>query len=434
MNTNNNKNFGINISGYINKQFGLGEGVRSNIRAIKTTDIPFVINDFNIELSKHVKNETQNALAASKDNPYNINLVQINIDRLQSVIELTDKSYFQNKYNIAFWAWELENFPEESKIYFDLFDEIWVPSNFCTEAISKVSPVPVIKIMHSIEIEETHFTRKDFNLPNDKFVFLTMFDYYSFLSRKNPIGTIESYEKAFGKNNKDVLLVIKTTISKEFPNDKKILFDRIADNKSIIVIEEVLQRDQLYSLMNCCDCFVSLHRSEGFGLTMAEAMYLGKPVIATAYSANTEFMNINNSFLVKYKLIPTGNQYYYSSDKDFWADADVEDASAKMKFIIENPILSKQISTVGENDVKKHLSPLAIGQQIRNRINIINNDIIPKIVSHNSKEDLFLKFENQTLNEKLTKIRSLKFVQWKIKFKDFQNKISGKDRKYFWED
>ncbi|MCS3871631.1 hypothetical protein J3D55_004547 [Chryseobacterium ginsenosidimutans] len=136
-----NTNFGVNISGYINKQFGLGEGVRSNIRAVKTTDIPYVINDFNIVLSKHVMDETQSALTVSEENPYNINLVQINIDRLHSVMQETDKSYFQNKYNIAFWAWELENFPEESKVFFNLFNEIWVPSNFCTEAISKVSPV-----------------------------------------------------------------------------------------------------------------------------------------------------------------------------------------------------------------------------------------------------------------------------------------------------
>lgn len=429
-----NANFGVNISGYINKQFGLGEGVRSNIRAIKTTDVPYVINDFNITISKHVMDETQNALAVSEENPYNINLVQINIDRLHSVIQETDKSYFQNKYNIAFWAWELENFPEESKVFFSLFNEIWVPSNFCTEAISKVSPVPVVKMMHSIEIETPSFTRKDFNLPEDKFIFMTMFDYYSSIVRKNPIATIEAYEKSFGKNNPDVLLLIKTSISKEFSDEKKMLVDRIANNKSIIIIEEILERDQLYSLMNCCNCFVSLHRSEGFGLTMAEAMYLGKPVIATAYSANTEFMNLNNSFPVKYDLIKTGDLYYFSTEKDIWADADVDHASEQMSLVYNDKNIAAEIAQRGQSDVKKFLSPEIMGEKIKQRLELINKEIIPTLSTKTSNEESLLKFEIKILEEKLAKIRSLKPVQWKIQFKNLQNKLTGKKRKYFWED
>ncbi|AZI56187.1 glycosyltransferase family 1 protein [Epilithonimonas vandammei] len=427
------KNFGLNISGYINKQFGLGEGVRSNIRAIQTTDVPYVINDFNITLSKHVKDDDQNKLIVSEKNPYNINLVQINIDRLHSVMQQTDKSYFENKYNIAFWAWELENFPEESKLFFSLFNEIWVPSNFCTEAISKVSPVPVIKMMHSIEIEKPLFTRKDFNLSDNKFIFMTMFDYYSSFVRKNPIATIDAYENAFGKNNSEVILLIKTSISQEFPEDKKLLIDRIGDNKSIIIIEEILERNKLYSLMNCCDCFVSLHRSEGFGLTMAEAMHLGKPVIATAYSANTEFMNINNSFLVKYNLIKTGDQYYYSTEKDIWADADIYHCSEQMKLVYENRELASDIALRGQKDVKEFLSPQVIGNKIKNRLEIINKEIIPNLSQKTSTDESLLKFEIKLLEEKLNKIRSLKPVQWKIKFKNFQNKLRGRNRKYFWE-
>jgi len=429
-----NDNFGVNISGYINKQFGLGEGVRSNIRAIKTTDVPYVINDFNITISKHVMDDTQNALAVSEENPYNINLVQINIDRLHSVMQETDKSYFQNKYNIAFWAWELENFPEESKVFFSLFNEIWVPSNFCTEAISKVSPVPVVKMMHSIEIETPSYIRKDFNLPEDKFIFMTMFDYYSSIVRKNPIATIDAYEQSFGKNNPDVLLLIKTSISKEFPEEKKMLVDRIADNKSIIIIEEILERDQLYSLMNCCDCFVSLHRSEGFGLTMAEAMYLGKPVIATAYSANTEFMNINNSFPVKYNLIKTGDLYYFSTEKDIWADADVDHASKQMSLVYNDKNIAAAIAQRGQSDVKKFLSPEVMGEKIKQRLELINKEIIPTLSTKTSNEESLLKFEIKILEEKLAKIRSLKPVQWKIQFKNLQNKLTGKKRKYFWED
>ncbi|WP_407401951.1 glycosyltransferase [Chryseobacterium sp.] len=430
----NKENFGINISGYINKQFGLGEGVRSNIRAIKTTNIPYVINDFNITISKYVQDETQDTLEISEKNPYNINLVQINIDRLHSVMQNTPKTYFQGKYNIAFWAWELENFPEESKVFFNLFNEIWVPSNFCAEAISKLSSVPVIKIMHSIEIEKPIYKRIDFKLPDEKFIYLTMFDYYSSIERKNPIATIDAYEKSFGKNNPNVILVIKTSISNEFPTEKKKLLNRISDNNSIIIIEEILEKNKLFSLINLCDCFISLHRSEGFGLTMAEAMFLGKPVIATAYSANTEFMNINNSFLVRYNLIKTGNLYYFSSDNDFWADADIDHAAEQMLYVFKENRVAQSIAKKGQEDIHKFLSPIRLGDKIKQRLEIINTEIIPSLTKNNSNEESLLKFEIKLLEEKINKLRSLRPIQWKIKFKNIQNKLTGKNRKYFWED
>lgn len=428
-----NKNFGLNISGYINKQFGLGEGVRSNVRAVKTTSVPFVINDFNIVISKHIQDDVQNALETTSENPYDVNLVQINIDRLHSVLQETDNSYFKDKYNIAFWAWELENFPDESKVFFTLFDEIWVPSNFCAEAISKISPVPVIKIMHSIEIEKTTSKRRDFNLPEDSFIFMTMFDYYSSVARKNPLATIEAYEKSFGKNNRDVLLIIKTSLSIEFPEEKKMLLERIADNKSIIVYEEIMERDKLYSLMSCCDSFVSLHRSEGFGLTMAEAMYLGKPVIATGYSANLEFMNVNNSFLVKFDVVPTGDQYYFSTEKDFWADPNVSHASTLMKIVVENPEIAKEIALQGQLDVQKNLSPSKMGEKIEARLRYINDTIIPNKSKENSQDIQFYKFKNELLQKKIDKMKTLLGVRLKLKFKNLQNKITGKNRKYFWE-
>lgn len=428
-----NHNYGINISGYINKAFGLGTAVRANINAIQSVEIPYVINDFNLIMPEST-GEINFEQTISSENPFEVNLVQINPDNLANTFKTVDPSYFQNKFNIAFWAWELENFPDQFRDYFNLFDEIWTPSNFCVEAISKVSPVPVIRIMHSIEIEETPYGRKDFNLPETPFIFMTMFDYHSSITRKNPLATINAYEMTFGRNNEDVILVIKTSISKEFPNEKGLILDRISDNKSIILIEEIFENNKLHSLINCCNCFVSLHRSEGFGLTMAEAMYLGKPVIATAYSANTEFMNINNHFPVKYDLIGTGNEYYFSNDKDIWADANVAHASEQMFLVFNNESLSKQIAQKGQDDVKKFLSPKKIGNQIKQRLDFIYTELIGKVSQSESKNEMLLRFENNSLKEKLDKIRSIKSVQWKIKFKNLQNKLTGKNRKYFWED
>src|SRR5690606_6388867 len=120
--------------------------------------------------------------------------------------------------------------------------------------------------------------------------------------------------------------VIKSSISKEFPNEKKALLEKIGDNSSIILIEEILEQEYLYSLMNSCDCSVSLHCSEGFGLTMAEAMYLVKPVIGTAYSSNMEFMKYASSYLVKYSLVKKSARSDYGHECDYWAAADVDPA------------------------------------------------------------------------------------------------------------
>ncbi|MGC4128122.1 MAG: glycosyltransferase [Bergeyella sp.] len=432
-NTNTKTPVGINVSGYINKIFGLGVAVRSNISAMKKVGLPYVINDFNLQFSDTVKEISLEDDKFTFENPYSINLVQINIDRLEEVFTDIDRNYFKDKYNIAFWAWELENFPEKAIPFFDFFQEIWVPSNFCAEAISKISPIPVIKIMHSIEIEKTDFGRKDFGLPEGKFIFLTMFDYYSYIERKNPIATIDAYEQSFGQNNADVLLVIKTSISNDFPKDKEKLLKRIGGNKSIILIEEILEKDQLYGLMNCCDSFVSLHRSEGFGLTMAEAMFLGKPVIATAYSANTEFMNINNSFLVKYSMVKTGDKYYCSTEKDFWANPDTDHAASLMKFVFDNPKEKKEIAQKGQEFVKTYLSPEAIGNKIKDRVTYIKKYLLSRNKDF-SLELARINLEKKLLQDKIDKLKSYFPIKAKLAFKNFKNKITGKNRKYFWED
>lgn len=425
--------YGINVSGFIKGQFGLGEGVRSNIRSIKAANIPYCVNDLNIDVPKYISNAEHVDEHLKTTNDYAINLIQVNIDSLPNVVKNVDMSYFKGKYNIAFWAWELENFPKEAKTFFPLFNEIWVPSNFCAEAISKISPIPVLKFMHSIEIPEPQYTRETFNLPKDKFVFLTMFDYYSSIHRKNPIAVIDAYVKTYGKNNPHVLLVIKSSISKEFPKERKMLMEKIDNNSSIILIEEILEKEHLYSLMNCCDCFVSLHRSEGFGLTLAEAMYLEKPVIGTAYSSNVEFMNNANSYLVNHSLVKKSANFYYGGENDYWAEADTEHAAQLMLDVIQNPEKARKIAKQAKTDAHTVLSPMIIGSKIKNRIDLIYNEIIPN--QSNAKDKIsLLEFENKFLQQKLHILRNYAPIKMKLAFKNLKNKLFGKNRKYIWEE
>ncbi|HBI89917.1 glycosyltransferase [Sphingobacterium multivorum] len=426
---------GINILGYIHKQFGLGEAVRSNIRSIKSVNIPHVINDFKFEISPDIKEEHNNSFEIIDENPYSVNLIQINFDNFSKVISSTNKNYLKGKYNIGFWAWELNYFPSNFQNYIEILDEIWVPSNFCQNAIAHVSNKPVLRFMHSIETPSTQLSREELNLPKDKFIFLTMFDYHSVLERKNPYATISAFEKAFGENNTQAVLIIKTSVGDNFKDMKDKLKNRIKTNSAIILIEEILPRESLDALINNCDAFVSLHRSEGFGLTLAEAMSLGKPVIATAYSGNLDFMNFENSCLVPYQLISTDNNYVYTENAEtHWADPDVDYASKVMLKLFKEQDFRTCIGEKARNEVKYLLDPQNIGLAIKNRLDYIYQFCVPKIKIDINQTVFNLQQENSILTTKLAALKRTKVVKWKLKFKNITNKIFGKNKTYIWEE
>ncbi|MEJ5053003.1 glycosyltransferase family 4 protein [Sphingobacterium sp. MYb382] len=426
---------GINILGYINKQFGLGEGARSNIRAMEAAEIPYVMNDFKGEIASDIIEENENGLPILTDNPYAINLMQINAGNFRELLKVTDEKYFSKKYNIGFWAWELEKFPQAYNDYMEILDELWVPSNFCLNAISQVSSKPVLRFMHSIAVpEETKLTRKDFNLPEGPVMYLTIFDYNSTVSRKNPFATIDAFELAFGKNSTEAILVLKTSAGINYRTDRKLLKERVQANNSIILIEDALPREQLDGLMHLCDVYVSLHRSEGFGLTMAEAMYLGKPVIATGYSSNLEYMNSENSFLVPYTLIPIKDPFFFPELNNLWADADVPKAAEIMKMLADDVTLRESVGKKARNDVRISLAPARIGEKIKERIDYIYENIIPN--KGNAEQDIIFNLtgENAILKEKVSALKKIKTIKLKLAFKNFMNKVRGKNKKYIWED
>ncbi|MEG4960848.1 MULTISPECIES: glycosyltransferase [unclassified Microcoleus] len=362
-----NHNLGINIAGYISGEFGIGEGVRANIRATEAANIPFNINNFT--RSPHRKQDTtyQNF---SQDNPHPVNLIQVNADEVAIFIKHTGSSYFENKYNIGFWAWELPAFPPEWQPAFNHFHEIWTYSNYCAEAISAISPIPVIKIMPSIALPAPSLSREALNLPKDKFIFLFVFDFSSRIERKNPLAVIQAFKQAFGEDD-GVLLTIKSSNSNKFPEERASLNSAIANNSNIKHLDGYLSKDEINGLLYNCDCYVSLHRCEGFGLTMAEAMFYGKPVIATGYSSNTEFMNVGNSFLVKYKLVPIAADCGPYKKGNMWAEPDTEHAADLMRHVFNNYREAQQVGRIAADEIKILLNPPTVGRKIQNRLEYI---------------------------------------------------------------
>lgn len=365
---------GINIAGCVKGEFGIGEGARANIRSIETANIPFTINNFNLDWHRNL-DSTYQEQEFSQNNPYPINLINFNPDILSVFIEHFGTQYFKGHYNIGCWAWELPTFPPNWQFSFDFFDEIWTYSNYSVEAISAVSSIPVLKIMPSLALSQPVLNRAALGLPENKFIFLFVFDSHSTFERKNPIGIIEAFLKAFGKSNKKILLVIKISNSEHYPHQIEKLKAMAAHSESIYLIETHLTRPEINALIYNCDCYISLHRAEGFGLTMAEAMFYGKPVIATAYSSNIEFMNIGNSFLVKYDLLTISEDFGPYQKGDIWADPDIDHAAALMYYVFHNYHEALLVGYKAHQQIQSLLNPYRIGSKIQKRLETISNKL-----------------------------------------------------------
>ena len=376
---------GINLVGYLKGQHGLGQGGRLLVHSLNTTNIKFSAIAVN-QGTSNKNNDTEFDDILTNDFKYNINLIHVqpytSFEIGLSQIEGTKN--LKGRYNIGYWVYETEDIPKKWSETFKYVNEIWTPSTFATEAFKKISPVPVYTVPYGLKIEKDEkLTRKDFGIPKDKFAYLIMYDPSSLAERKNPKATIDAYLKAF-KNNNDVCLVV--VLNKATEEQIATLKSQLKGVKNLTLINKTLPKPELYALISLCDVYVSLHRSEGFGLIMAEAMFLGTVCVATNYSGNLEFMNKDNSSLVEYKMIEvdTSTQMVYEKGNK-WADADVEDASKYMKKLFEDKKYYKKLQKNAIEYVNKYLTPEYCGKLIKKRYDEIIKKYGDKNGTKNSK-------------------------------------------------
>lgn len=361
---------GLNVVGYLRDETGVGEAARAALKALHRQGFPVAYTT--VSSNAYRKND-HSALHLPEGHPYAVNCFYVNADQAKIVYDEVGPEFFREKYNIGYWHWELSQFPEEWLDRFQYFDEIWVASNFVQNTMAQISPVPVLTIGNHVEKRpEADVTRNQLGLPEDKFLFLFVFDMFSVIERKNPFGVIEAYRRAFGSHSPDTKLVIKVTNLDQFPQHQEPLEQAI---KSVagILIDGYLDRNALNGLFYAVDAYVSLHRSEGFGMTMAEAMSLGKPTIATAYSANTDFMNVTNSYPVGYRLIELKEDYGPYKKGQVWADPDLDHAARQMRRVFENPDEALKVGARAAADIQHLYSSEVIAQKIIRRLNIISS-------------------------------------------------------------
>lgn len=364
--------FGVNLIGPLSSSTGLGQSFRLIEQVFRDSEIPYSIYNYEINTYNTV-DISGFADKLSADLPYSINLWHINPAEFVEAYAVFGKEAFDAKYNIAFWLWELEEFPDEWIRYLRVLDEVWTPSAFITDAIRKKTVKPVLTMPYHVtaECDTDRYDREYFGLPEDKFLFLMMYDTQSVSQRKNPDAVIESYKMAFPKEKEDIGLVIK--INSADSRIMKELADKTAPYKNVYFIQDNLSKTAVNSLIADCDTYVSLHRAEGFGLVLAESMLLHVPTIATNWSANTEFMNPEVACMVDYQMVTLEKDYIPYKKGNCWADPDVEQAALYMRQLSDDPEKVQNLAQKAYAFIIDVLGMDRIKNKIENRLADINH-------------------------------------------------------------
>lgn len=321
------ESLGVNMLGYLTAELGLGEMARLLHEAVEASGIPIA----SVVEEQAVSNRTGVRRPGSEGEArYGVSLLCVNADQTQPMAE-AHPELFTDRYRIGFWAWELEDFPEWMHGAFDLVDEIWANSEFCARAIRahttlpvKVFPAPVRAVAPPARSE------------HDGTQFLFAFDFNSVAQRKNPWGVVEAFQRAFG-DRRDVRLVLKAINGERHPVSAERLRMAVLGDERIRLLEHYLAAEELQRLYAESDCYVSLHRSEGFGLTVAQAMVMGIPVISTDYSSTTEFVDEQTGFPVPYTLVEVGKDCFPYQEHAIWAQPDLDAAAEAMSRVVDDP-------------------------------------------------------------------------------------------------
>ncbi len=358
---------GLNVVGYLFAESGIGQSARCTLTATQAANVEIAALDFRVGNVSRMNAEIKVSLAERPR--FAVNLLHINADQIPLAYEQLGSEFFRGRYNIGYWAWELPEFPETWAQAAQPLNEVWVPSFFCQEAISAKIDRPVLRMPHCIDVQPlSRFRRADLGLPEQGFLFGFMFDVLSVAERKNPLAILDSFRRAFGRNRQDVRLVLKLMNTDHNPEFTRVLQERIDGDNSVVVLETYFNREQINGLLQNLDCYVSLHRSEGFGLTLAESMLLGKPVIATGWSGNMDFMTPWNSLPVRYELVELQQDYGPYKHGCHWAEPSSEHAAECMQALFNDPQLCARIGTEARRTIELDFSPSTVGERIRARL------------------------------------------------------------------
>lgn len=367
---------GVNLIGYLSSEHGLGEASRLTAASLDAADITWGAYDFEVGNPSR-KGDDKYRDKINQFIKYNISIININADQFPLLRNHLPVELW-NTYKIGIWYWELSEFPLDWRSAFSDVDEIWAPTRFIADCLRKCASCPVYHMPPGIyrgQPDVSLYSRDYFGLPKDAFLFLNMFDVYSFAGRKNPEAAVRAFQNAFAGDDLSVGLVLKLNNASYSDEIKAQLKELVGDYKNIYLIAETLPREAVNALIVDCDAAVSLHRSEGLGLLCEESMFYGKPVIATGWSGNMDFMSRENSCLVDYKMRKIGENIGPYEAWQQWAEPDEKQASEYMRRLVEDRDYYSKISKTASESIHNDFSPELCGETMRVRLEQIHSKL-----------------------------------------------------------
>ncbi len=397
---------GINVFGYLRAEMGMGEAARLVLRSAQASGEAIAAVDYSA--TTHRRRAVEVAIdqtdgdqtdgdqtdghfagidPSAERAPFDVNVVVVNADAFPGFVASRPRDFATARTTIGVWFWEVSQFPSRLHPAFEHVDEIWVASHHVAAAVSAATDIPVYVM--PLGTTDPGPRREPADLQHlgigpDRFVFGFVFDFASVGDRKNPWGAVDAFKEAFEKPGNDAAapaLVIKAISGEFHPLDRERLLMAIEDRPDIVVVDGFTSRNELQALMSRYNAYISLHRSEGWGLTLAETMALGLPVIATAYSGNVEFMDETVAWMIPFEMVDIAPSTPVYAECGQWAEPDRTVAATAMREVFEGGPGVAARAQRGQQRIRSMASGIEGAEFIRARMTAIRagaQSIAPK--------------------------------------------------------
>ncbi|MDQ8045771.1 MAG: glycosyltransferase family 4 protein, partial [Solirubrobacteraceae bacterium] len=363
---------GVNLAGYFTSELGLGESARQLAAAFEAAGV--ATTPVQGLLVPPTRQQAEFVPVGPQDAHHDVNVVVVNGDQMPHFARDVGPGFFDGRPTIAVWWWEVDPFPAaEWAPAMEWVDEIWVGTDFIRSLIEPHVDVPVwvFPVPVAVQRLETPVPRSHFGWSDDETVFLFIWDYHSTEARKNPSGLVEAYRRAFPDDDGSTRLVLKCINHENLPEaDEKVRL-AAAGRSDITFIDRFLSAREKNSLLELADCYVSPHRSEGFGYTPAEAMLLGKPVVVTGYGGTTEYTDDSVARMVRWTPAKVGRGALPYPPDGTWADPDLDDLTAALRWIVEEPEAVAAMAARGEERIRTQHDIATTGAAMRDRLAVV---------------------------------------------------------------
>ncbi len=361
--------WGVNVVGEFSSELGTGEVARELLGALDAIGISALpILSQTTRVGGHTP---AYATVEPSEAPFAVNVICLEPEVLPEFVNHAREAFFSGRYSTGLWLCEADPAPAGWSAYCSLLEEIWAPTAYVAEALESVATIPVHTIRLPVAPPPLELrSRAEFGLPAETFVFCLRVDLAEMFERQNPLAVIDAFSRAFAPGEGTRLLIGVINADRDDGGHVR-LRKAAAEHADIVLVERPATRSAINSLSALADCVVSLHRAEAFGFHLADAMSLGRPVIATGYSGNLDFMTADNSYLVDHALIEIGPDRDPYPAAATWAEPDLEHAAALMRRVFDDRAGAQARGELAAQDLRRSHSPEVAGEIVRRRLELI---------------------------------------------------------------